>query len=128
MTGDDDDMYMPITRERHQPAAAGITENIDQYTCTPGHADQNDGSPIPVPTATDTTNFCPSLEAPPPPPRKRKVASVVTEDILDDLMICSDDSCRELIEENDLLTCIAPGCGQNVSSLISRHPNCLIFF
>ena len=49
--------------------------------------------------------------------KRQKAISVHEEPLVDLSMICADDTCREFIEPDDLLGCIAPGCGQNVSSL-----------
>ncbi|KJA13394.1 hypothetical protein HYPSUDRAFT_151636, partial [Hypholoma sublateritium FD-334 SS-4] len=49
----------------------------------------------------------------PSPPKKRKAAAVHGEPLVDLSMMCSDDTCGEFIEQDDLLSCIAPGCGQN---------------
>ncbi|KJA25111.1 hypothetical protein HYPSUDRAFT_135245 [Hypholoma sublateritium FD-334 SS-4] len=77
-----------------------------------GILDPNDAA-IPIPPSTrGGTSEVANAEVP-PLSRKRKAAAVVPDTILDDLMICADDSCCEMIEEGDLLTCTAPGCGQN---------------
>lgn len=80
------------------------------------HQNLPDASSTSVSAAAAVAAPVPPVSTDPTPLKKRKVIAVRGEPLVDLSMICSDDTCRELIEQDDLLTCIAPGCGQNVSS------------
>ena len=144
MTGDDDDFYMPfatdLQRQPAAPSAADILESSSQIEIRhDGNSEVDDAVQV-YQTSIDISrdhsdsggiledsgNIAVSITGPSngtavpnaevsSSSRKRRAAAVIPDTILDDLMICSDDSCRELIQEDDLLTCTAPGCGQNVS-------------